>query len=92
MQKIATNNFFELCPKYLWHFEYVSIKCPKQFLYYIEFICRKACETKFKSKFHVIGWFPGLRNLDFFVFGKLTAEQVLKSFSVRKNFLKPPVF
>ena len=28
----------------------------------------------------------------FFFFGKLTAQQVLKSFSDRKNFLKPPVF
>ena len=28
----------------LWHFENVSIKFPKHFLYYIEFICRRACE------------------------------------------------
>ena len=66
----------------------VPIKCPKQFFYY-EFICRTACEKKFKSKFHVFHWFPGLQNLHVF-FGKFTVEQVLKSFLGRYNSLKPP--
>ena len=37
--------FFRLkcCPQYLLHIEHVPIKCPKQFLYYIELICRRAC-------------------------------------------------
>ena len=25
------------------------------------------CEKKFKSEFHVFGWFPGLQNLDVFL-------------------------
>ena len=28
------------------HFEDVPIRYPKQFLHYIEFICRRACEKK----------------------------------------------
>ena len=44
----------------------------------------------FKSELYVIGWFPGLQNLDFF--GKFIVEQVLKSFSGRNNSLKPLVF
>ena len=69
-------------------FEDVSIKCSK---HNVDFICRRACEKKFKSEFYVFGWFPGLQNLDVF-FGKFTTEQVLKSFSGGNNSLKPPVF
>ena len=46
---------------------------------------------KFKSEFHVFGWFPGLQNLVGF-FGKFTAELVWKSFSGRNNSLEPPDF
>ena len=72
-------------------FEDVTIKCPKQFLYYIEFICRRASEKNSSLKFCVFGWFPGLQNLDVF-FGKFTVGQVLKSFSGTNDTLKPPVF
>ena len=36
-------------------------------------------KKKFKFKFHVFGWFPGLQTLHVF-FGKFRAEQVSKSF------------
>ena len=57
-------DFFEFGPQNLWHFEDVPIKFPKQFLYHIEFICRRACEKNIKFEFHVFGWFPGHQNLD----------------------------
>ena len=44
-------------------FEHVPNKCPKQFLYYTELICR-LCEKN--AEFHIFGWFPGLQNLDAF--------------------------
>ena len=44
-------------------------------------------KKKFKSAFHVVGWFPGLQNVDVFL------ENLLwKSFSSRNNSLEPPVF
>ena len=55
-------------------------------------MCKRACEKKYKSKFHVFGWFPGLQNVHVFFFGKFTREQVLKLFLGRYNSLKPPVF
>ena len=82
--------FLKFCSQNLLHCEDVPIKCPKQFLFYDEFICRRACIKKFKSKFHVFGWFPGLQNVCFFE--KFTAEQVLKPFLGRNNFLKPSFF
>ena len=51
-----------------------------------------ACEKKFKTKFCVFGWFPGLQNLHVFFGGKFTAKQVLKSFLGRNNSLKPHFF
>ena len=63
----------------------------KQFLCYIEFICRRACENKVKSELHVFGCFPGLQNLDAFL-EILTADQVFKSFSGWNNSLKPQLF
>ena len=51
----------------MWHFEDIPIKYPKQFLYYIEFICRRVCEKELKSEFHVFGWFPGLQILEVFL-------------------------
>ena len=48
-------------------------------------------KKKFKSKFHVFSWFPGLQHLHAFL-GKYTAEQVLKSFLGRNNPLKALVF
>ena len=73
-------------PQNILHFEDVPIDYSKQFLYYIEFICRRACEEN--SEFHVVGWFPGFQNLNVFL-GKFTAEQVLKSFSGRNNSVEP---
>ena len=60
----------------------------RQFLYYIEFICRRACKKKIKSEFHVFSWFPGVQNLDAFL-GKFTVEQVYKLFASRNNSLEP---
>ena len=40
--------FFKFCPQNLLHFEDVPIKCPKQFLYYNEFICRMTHSKKFQ--------------------------------------------
>ena len=54
------------CPQNLLHFEDVSIKCPKQFLYYIEFICRRACYKKIQVSTYLLGWFLGLQNLESF--------------------------
>ena len=36
--------FYLFSPQNLWNFEDVSIKCPKQFLCYVEFICRRIYE------------------------------------------------
>ena len=41
--------FFLIYPQNLCHFENVAIKCLKQFLNYIEFICRRACEKNSSS-------------------------------------------
>ena len=60
-------DFFFILPSNLWHFEDVPIKCPKQLLYYIEFICRRKYAKKFKSEFHVFGWFSGFQNLGAFL-------------------------
>ena len=60
-------DFFFILPSNLWHFEDVPIKCPKQLLYYIDFICRRKYAKKFKSEFHVFGWFSGFQNLDAFL-------------------------
>ena len=72
------------------HFEDVTIKCPKQYLYYIEFVCKRTHGKNSSLIFYVFGWLPGLQNLDFF--GKFTAEQVLKPFAGRDNSLKLTVF
>ena len=44
-------------------FENVPIKCSE---HYVEFICRRMCEKKFKAEFHAFDWFPGIQNLIFF--------------------------
>ena len=72
--------FFKFRPQNLLHSKNVPIKCPKQFLCYNEFICRKTCESKFRPP----------KSTCFFK--KFMAEQVLKSFLGRKNSLKSPVF
>ena len=59
--------FFKFRSQNLLHFEIVPIKCPEQFLCYNELISRRACEKKFKSKFHVFGWFSGLQILHVFL-------------------------
>ena len=83
-QKIVKFSFVEFLAYFLkkilklqnlWHFEDVLIKCPEQFLRYIEFISRRTCAKKFKSEFHVFSWFPGLQNLDVFL------EKILWSYS-----------
>ena len=73
------------------HFEGVPIKYSKQFLYYIEIICKMVCEKKVQD------WIPYLWLISRppkcgCSFGKFTLEQVLKSLSVKNNSLKPPVF
>ena len=46
------------------HFALKTYRCPKQFLCYYDFICRRACKKR--SKFNVFGWFPGHQNLHVF--------------------------
>ena len=58
---------FWFCPQNLQNFEDVPIKCSEQFLHYIELICRRSCEKKFKSEFHFFSSFSGLQNLDVFL-------------------------
>ena len=55
----------------LLYFQDVAFKCPKQFLYYIDFKCGMVCEKNFKFEFHVFRWFPSLQNLKVFL-GKFT--------------------
>ena len=77
-------------PSKLWQFRGVPIKCSNQFSYYIEFICRRAYQIKILVWVSSHGWFPGLQSLD--VFGKLTAELLLKSLSGRNKSLEVPPF
>ena len=55
-----------------------SSKCPRQFLYYNDFICKRVCEKNFKSEFHASAWFPEFQNLNV-LFRKFNVQQVLKS-------------
>ena len=86
---LAFGWFFKFCPQNLWHFEDVPIKCPKKFLYYIEFICRRTFEKK--QVWILCLQLASPQNLDVF-FGKFTVQQVLKSFSGRNNFQEPSIF
>ena len=80
-----------ILPSKLLHFEDVAIKCPKQFLLYVEFICRRACDKKIQTwTFKTLYGFQPSKIWMFF--WKSTVEQVSKSFSGRNNSLKPPVF
>ena len=72
-------------------YDTLKIKCPKQFLYHIEFISRRTCAKKFNSEFYVFGWFPSLQNLDIF-FWKFFMELFWKSFSGRNSSLEFPGF
>ena len=47
-----------ICCQNLQHFEKVSIKFPKQYLYSMKPICGRACEKKFKTEFHFFCWLP----------------------------------
>ena len=58
--------FFKNISQNLHYFQDVAFKCPKQFLYYIDFKCGMVCEKNFKCEFHVFGWFPSLQNLKVF--------------------------
>ena len=78
-------------PQNLQHFEDVPSTCSKLFLYWIEFVYKRASEKKFKSEFHVFGWFPGLQNLAGF-FGKFFVELVWNTFSGGNNSRETPVF
>ena len=83
-------DFLKFSPLNLWYFEDVSIKYPKQFLYYIDFICKRHVK-----KIQV--WISCLQLVSRppkygCFFEKFTVEQILKSFSGRNNSLKPPVF
>ena len=69
-------------------FEDVPIKCSK---HYVEFMCRRACEKKIQVRISCL-WLVSRPPKSGCFFGKLTVEQVLKSFSGRNNPLKPPVF
>ena len=80
-----------ILPSKLLDFEDVTIKCPKQFLHYVEFICRRACDKKIQTwTFKTLYGFQPSKIWMFF--WKSTVEQVSKSFSGRNNSLKPPVF
>ena len=74
------SDFFKFCPQNLQHFEDVPVKFQKQFSQYIKFIWRRTCAKKFKSKFHVSGWFPGLQNLDVFwkIYCKASLEMIFR--------------
>ena len=44
-------------PSNLLHFENVPMKCPKQFLCYIDFICRRTCERNSSLNFmYLVGF------------------------------------
>ena len=88
---LAFSSFFcKFCSQNLWHFEDVSVKCPKQFLYYIEFICRRVCEKKLKSEFHVFDWFHDLQILE--VFLEIYCGASLETIFRQKYFPKNPCF
>ena len=78
-------SFFDFCLQNLCQFEKVPIKCPRQFLYYIEFICRRACEKKSSLNSMSLVWLPDIQKF----FWKIYCVQVLKSFAGRNNFLEP---
>ena len=86
---LAFGWFLKFCPQNLWHFEDVPIKCPKQFLYYIEFIYRRTCEKEASLNFMSSACKPTKSGC---FFGKFTVQQVLKSFSGRNNSLEPSIF
>ena len=78
-------------PQNLLRFEDVPINCPKQFLYYIESISRRACDKK-KSNLNSMYLVNFQPSKIWMFFGKFTVEEVLKSFSDRNNSLKPLFF
>ena len=59
--------------------------------FYIEFICRRACEKNSGLNLISLVGFQAFK-IWMFSFGKFTVEQVLESFSGRNNSLKPLVF
>ena len=87
---VFSADFFEFYTQYLWLFEYVPNKCPNQFLYYIEFIFRRAYEKNLSLSF--MFWFISRPQKSGCFFGKFTADLVLKEFLGKNNFLEVPVF
>ena len=63
-QKIVEFSFLAFLAHFFKHFALKTYRCPKQFLCYYDFICRRACKKR--SKFNVFGWFPGHQNLHVF--------------------------
>ena len=59
-------SFFYFCLQNLCLSEKVPIKCPRQFLYYIEFICRRACEKKSSLNFMSLVGFQVSKIWNFF--------------------------
>ena len=59
--------------------------------FYIEFICRRACDEKIQVLTLCL-WLVSRPLKSGCFFGKFTVEQVLKSFSGRNSFLKSSVF
>ena len=101
MSKVPTSNLFLSLSRhyrFTYYFEILIFFflilyqecCWKQFLYHVEFICRKVCENKIRvwSFMSLLVSRPPKSGC---VFGKFTAEQILKSFCGRNNFLKSPL-
>ena len=79
----------------LWDLEDVAIKCPKQILYYIKLICRRAKKSWYVQKISIANFMSSFgfqASKIWMFFGKIFAELVWKSFSGRNSSLEPPVF
>ena len=79
--------FLDFFPPYLWHFENVPIKCPNEFLFYIQLICRRA--NKKNLVWVSCNWLVSRSPKSGCFFGKLKVELVLKTFSGKGNSQTP---
>ena len=59
--------FYKFYPQNLWHFKDVSIKCPKQFLYYTEFKCGRALEKNSSLNMMYLVGFQASKIWNFFL-------------------------
>ena len=64
------------------------LSTQKQFLYYIEFLCRRACEKQLKLEFLHLPLVSGSPKSGCFV-RKFSMDQVLESLSDRNNSREP---